>query len=95
MRIRQSKITISYLRGNGTCWFLTLNREIWDDDIAHEVRKMIRSSVYQTPEEFVSKMTSTARMLGRPADLNSFQVSLNIHSAEAILFNPIEKDINF
>ncbi len=96
MAIRQDKRIISYARGYlGLYWFLTLNNEIWGNDLAQEVRKMIRSNVYQTPEALLSAMVSTARILGNPTDLNSFQVSLDLEEAESILFNPLEQDINF
>lgn len=95
MAIRQDKRIISYTQVNGTYLFLTLNSEIWGNDLAQEVRKMIRSNVYQTPEALLSAMVSTARILGNPTDLNSFQVSLDLEEAESILFNPLEQDINF
>jgi hypothetical protein len=86
MAMMEDKTIISYLRGNGTYWFVSLNREHWDEQISGEVRKMIRSGVFTTPEELLNKMVDTAKMLGLPTNGDSLQISSSQEAAEDINF---------
>jgi len=86
MKVIHGKFIISYMRGNGTYWFLTLNSEIWDDGQARDIRNRVRGSTYLTPEEFVTHIARQAQTMGLASNLNSLRVSSTLASADHINF---------
>jgi hypothetical protein len=96
MLMSPGKCTISYTRGNGTHWFLCLNRDIWNDEECEQLRVFVRTNVFMTPDDFLTAIVSQAENHGYPSDGHSLTIANTIDGARNVGFLPCpEEDVNF
>jgi hypothetical protein len=96
MLMSPGKCTISYTRGNGTHWFLCLNRDIWNDEECEQLRVFVRTNIFMTPDDFLTAIVSQAENHGYPSDGHSLTITNTIDGARNVGFLPCpEEDVNF
>jgi hypothetical protein len=96
MSLGPGKCIISYTRGNGTHWFLVLNRDVWNDEECDQLRTFVRNNVFMTAEQFLDQIVGQAENNGYPSDGHSLTIANTIEGAYNVGFLPgPEEDINF